>query len=91
MQDLTSAKAIWLKGVLFLLIAVASVALLLAEAPGWRVALLLALAIWGSCRAYYFAFYVIQHYVDPGFRFSGLGAFLVYAWRKRRARNTGMQ
>jgi hypothetical protein len=26
------------------------------------------------CRFYYFAFYVIEHYVDPGYRFSGLGS-----------------
>lgn len=84
MQDLKNPKAIWLKGILFLLIASASAALLIWEAPGWRVALLLALAIWGSCRAYYFAFYVIQHYVDPSFRFSGLGAFVWYALRKRK-------
>jgi hypothetical protein len=45
---------------------------LILEHPSVRVAVLLALAIWASCRAYYFAFYVIQHYVDPGYRFSGL-------------------
>ena len=84
MQDLKSPKAIWLKGVLFLLIAVASATLLICETASWRVGLLLALTIWGSCRAYYFAFYVIQHYVDPSFRFSGLGAFVLYALRKRK-------
>jgi hypothetical protein len=35
-------------------------------------------------RAYYFAFYVIQHYVDPGYRFSGLFSFLRYFLRSRR-------
>jgi hypothetical protein len=84
MQDLKRPAAIWLKGILFLLIAVSSATLLLWEAASWRIALLLALVVWGSCRAYYFAFYVIQHYVDPMFRFSGLGAFLLYALRKRR-------
>jgi hypothetical protein len=83
MQDLKSSKAIWFKGAAFALIAIISSVLLLVELPTFRVAVLLALALWASCRAYYFAFYVIQHYVDPGFRFSGLGSFLVYALRKR--------
>lgn len=83
MRDLKTSKAIWFKGVIFLLIAVISTVLLLLEMPTLRVALLLGLALWASCRAYYFAFYVIEHYVDPEFRFSGLGSFIVYAWRKR--------
>ena len=83
MQDLKSSKAMWFKGTVFLLIAIASSVLLVLELPTVRVAVLLALAIWASCRAYYFAFYVIEHYVDPGFRFSGLGSFIVYVLRKR--------
>jgi hypothetical protein len=45
--------------------------------------LLLALTIWCFARAYYFAFYVIQHYVDPGYRFAGLADFARYVLRKR--------
>lgn len=82
MQDLKSHKAIWLKGVAFLAIAVTACVLLLVDSFSIRTALLLVLAIWASCRAYYFAFYVIQNYVDPQFRFSGLGAFVVYAIKK---------
>jgi len=33
--------------------------------------------------AYYFAFYVIEHYVDPGYRFAGLWSFVRYVLRKR--------
>ncbi len=83
MQDLKSSKAMWFKGAGFLLIAIVSSALLIAETPKLRVGVLLALAIWASCRAYYFAFYVIQHYVDPSFRFSGLGSFIAYALRRK--------
>jgi hypothetical protein len=36
------------------------------------------LAIWGVCRAYYFAFYVIPHYADPQFRFAELNDFARY-------------
>ena len=83
MKDLKNPTVIWLKGGLFLAVGVASGALLLAEATTIEVALLLVLTVWGFCRAYYFAFYVIEHYVDPGFRFSGLFSFAAYLLRKR--------
>jgi len=35
--------------------------LLLLRHPKATTALLLAVAVWGFCRAYYFAFYVIDH------------------------------
>jgi hypothetical protein len=57
--------------------------LLLAEVTTIKVALLLALTVWGFCRAYYFAFYVIEHYVDPGYRFSGLFSFACYVIRRK--------
>ena len=65
MRDLQSSKLIWLKGWLFLLLGIASAALVCLEAPSLKVALLLALAVWSFCRAYYFAFYVLERYVDP--------------------------
>jgi hypothetical protein len=84
MRDLKNPTAIWLKGWLFLGIGTTGAALLLLlEAPTFRAALLLAIVIWGFCRAYYFAFYVIEHYVDPGYRFSGLLSFAKYLLRKR--------
>lgn len=86
MTDLKSARAIWLKGILFVLLGTTSAAMLLLESPTVRTALLLALAIWAFCRAYYFAFYVIEHYVDPTCRFSGLGSFVRYAFSKKKPR-----
>jgi hypothetical protein len=83
MQDIKSPRLLWLKGILFLLIGVASALLLIFEVPTLRTVLLLFLAIWGFCRAYYFAFYVIEHYVDARFRFSGLMSFIAYALRRR--------
>lgn len=82
MKDLTNANWIKLKGALFLLLGVAAAALLWQEQPTTKTALLLALVIWCFCRAYYFAFYVIEHYVDPGFKFSGLGSFIAYWFRR---------
>jgi hypothetical protein len=58
--------------------------LILAEHPTVKVALLLGIAIWCFARAYYFAFYVIEHYVDLGYKFAGLGSFVAYLLRKRR-------
>jgi hypothetical protein len=63
--------------------------LLVAEAPTLRVTLLLAIAIWSFCRFYYFAFYVIEHYVDPGYKFAGLGSFVVYLWRNGARSRSG--
>ena len=83
MQDIKSPHILWLKGALFLLIGLGSSALLILDLPTLRTMLLLLLAIWGFCRAYYFAFYVIEHYVDPRFRFSGLMSFIAYALRRR--------
>ena len=78
MKDLTNPNWIKLKGILFLLIGLLSSLLLVLEHPSWKVAVLLAVAIWCFCRFYYFAFYVIEHYVDPGYRFSGLWSFARY-------------
>ncbi len=66
----------FLKAVLFLLILASCCALLLLEAPTWRAAGLLALIVWTSARLYYFLFYVIERYIDPSYRFSGLASAL---------------
>lgn len=84
MKDLTSSRWIKLKGILFLLLGIASAALLIVENPTWKTVLLLALAIWCFCRFYYFAFYVIEKYVDSSYKFSGLWSFACYMVRSRR-------
>ena len=84
MPDLTNPKLIKLKGLLFLLMGILSSALLLIHAPNLTVAFLLLVAVWSFCRFYYFAFYVIQHYVDPGFRFAGLWDFAWYLVQRRK-------
>ena len=83
MADLRNPRLIYLKGGLFLVTGSLAAGLILADHPSLKLAALLAIAIWSFCRAYYFAFYVIEHYVDPGFKFAGLGAFAQYAWRRR--------
>ena len=87
MRDLTSPFWIKFKGILFLIIGILSSALLIIDTQSWRVALMLVIAIWCFCRFYYFAFYVIERYVDPGYRFSGLCSFFGYLISKRRRSN----
>lgn len=82
-MDLTSPKLIYLKGILFLVGGLLASALLILEHPTLKVVCLLAVAIWCFARAYYFAFYVIEKYVDPSYRFAGLGSFCRYLMRRR--------
>lgn len=82
--DLKSVRIIVAKGFLFFLSGCLAVGLILAEAGSVKVAILLAIAIWSFCRFHYFAFYVIEHYVDPQFRFAGLGSFVRYLWKRWR-------
>ena len=89
MTDLKSPTLIYLKGFLFLLAGCVAAGLVVAEQPTIKVVCLMAIAIWSFCRFYYFAFYVIEHYVDPSFRFAGLSSFAAYLVRSRRPRTDG--
>jgi hypothetical protein len=84
MKDLSNPFWIKLKGILFLLIGLIAVVLLFLDSPTWKTAGLLALAIWSFCRFYYFAFYVIEKYMDPDYKFSGLISFAKYLLRGRK-------
>ena len=85
MRDLTNPTWIKVKGLLFLVAGMIAAGLVLLEQPSLKVAVLLALAIWCFCRFYYFAFYVIEHYVDPSFRFAGLWDAARYLiWGRKR-------
>lgn len=87
MADLKNVRLIYLKGGLFLVILVASVYLILQESASIRVAGLLVLVVWSSARLYYFMFYVIEKYVDRSYRFSGIGSFVAYLFRRQKTRN----
>jgi hypothetical protein len=71
-MDITSPTLLKLKGLLFALLGLLSATLLLLPILSWRSAALLAITVWAFCRAYYFCFYVMHHYVDPSFRYAGL-------------------
>jgi hypothetical protein len=85
MADLRSPRLLYLKAGLLLAVGLLASGLLVAENPSWKVALLLALAVWGFARAYYFAFYVIEHYIDDSYKYAGLVDFLRYALGRRGA------
>jgi hypothetical protein len=84
MGDLKNPKLIYAKGILFVVLGGLASAAILLQHPDWRLAGLLAVAVWSFSRAYYFAFYVIEHYVDPGYKFAGLWDFAAYLVRRRR-------
>jgi len=73
---ITSRPLLYLKALLFLLTGLLASAVILLDHPSFKLAALLALAIWAFARAYYFAFYVVEHYIDPTFHYTGLIDFL---------------
>lgn len=87
MKDLTSPLWIKMKGFLFLLIGVGGAATIFIGNATWQTAVLLALTIWSFCRFYYFAFYVIEKYVDSKYKFSGLISFARYLARTKRKKD----
>jgi hypothetical protein len=86
MSDIKQPWLLWTKGALFLFLGLIASALLLAETPTLRTLVLHAIAVWAFCRAYYFAFYVVEKYADPGYKFAGLIDFARYAMGRRKAK-----
>jgi len=82
MKIIENKKLLIIKGFLFLVAGVLASALLLLATFSWKRFLLLVLIIWAFCRFYYFMFYVIEKYVDDKYKFSGIGSFIVYLFRK---------
>jgi hypothetical protein len=58
--------------------------LIIFETRSWQITVLLVLVVWTSARLYYFMFYVIEKYVDPGYRFAGMVSFLRYLFSKKQ-------
>ena len=87
MRDLENPRWMYAKAALLLIVVLLSCILLLIQAPSWRTGALLVLVIWASARVYYFMFYVIERYIDPSYRFSGIFSALRYAFGKGRARD----
>ncbi len=88
MADITNPRLIYAKGFLFLVGGILASGLILAEHPTLKIAALLGIAVWCFARFYYFAFYVIEHYVDGNYKFAGLGSFLRYLCSPRSLAST---
>jgi hypothetical protein len=82
MTDIKDPRLIYAKGFMFLFGGLLAGGLLMLEHPSLKVFLLLAVCVWCFARFYYFAFYVIEHYVDAGYRYAGLWSFVRYMLRR---------
>lgn len=74
-MDIRSPALLKLKAALFLFVGILSallLGLLVQPLLSWQVLVLFVVSIWAFCRAYYFCFYVMEHYADPSFRYAGL-------------------
>jgi hypothetical protein len=84
MRDLKNPNLMLLKAVLFVGIGLIAAGLLIADTLTVRTVVLLLLVIWSFSRAYFFAFYVIEKYIDPSYRFSGLLSAAKFIVSRRR-------
>jgi hypothetical protein len=91
MADIQSPRLLYMKGALFLGLGILASTILLIEHPTAKTAALMAVAVWAFARAYYFAFYVIEHYIDPGYKYAGLLSFLRYWMRRREKRDNNVK
>ncbi len=82
--DLLNPKWMYLTAIGFVLIAFLCALGLLMRSMRFETAVLITLLVWASARAYYFCFYVIEKYIDPEFKFAGLGSVLRYLMNNRR-------
>ena len=89
MVDLKNPNWIVFKGVLFLILGIMSATFLVIMVSRLDVAVLLVIAIWAFCRFYFFAFYVIEKYVDSEHKFDGLYATFFYLIRKTWIKDMG--
>jgi hypothetical protein len=89
MADLTSRPLIVIKGLLFLVIMAGAALILLLKQASLTAAFAVCALSWASARFYYFLFYVLERYVDPELRYSGVLALTAALFKKtqrRRAR-----
>lgn len=84
--DIQGPRLLSIKGGLLLGPGILASAPLLLENPSLRADALLAVAIWAFARAYDFAFYVVESYIDDTYKLAGLLSFLRYLMRRRDGR-----
>ena len=69
---------------MFLGISTLAAGLLMVELPSMKVAVLVTLLVWASCRFYYFLFYVLERYVDQTMKYAGIWDLMMGMRRRRR-------
>lgn len=85
-RELQNVVLIYFKAWLFFIILLISTVAIIVETHSVYIAVLLVLVIWSTARLYYFMFYVIEKYIDPKFKFSGIFAALKYLFSQPRAK-----
>ncbi len=90
MNDIKDPRLLWIKGGLFVLLGSLAFGLVILQSGSITVTVAALIAIWAFCRAYYFAFYVVEHYIDGEYRFAGLTSVFYY-WRRERIRLSSTQ
>lgn len=83
-MDIKNPRLLKLKGILFLTLGILSGGMILWISQSLIVTGLLMICIWAFARFYYFAFYVLHHYADPEFKYSGLFDLARYLLGRKR-------
>ena len=65
-----------------LLLAILTGSLLLLRHPELIDIALIIITVWAACRFYFGAFYVIEHWIDPEYKFDGLLHFVYWFSKK---------
>jgi hypothetical protein len=91
MREIKRPTWMVIKAGLFCVLGISASVLLYQGSPTATTLVLLALAVWSFCRLYYFGFYVVEHYIDPSYRFSGLFSVAQYliATKLRKEKSGG--
>jgi hypothetical protein len=72
MLNIRSKNLIVIKGLLLITIVIGSIIGITCYCPRIEVVVLLLILVWASARSYYFLFYVLEKYVDPKLRYTGI-------------------
>ncbi len=80
--DIKSKRWLHLKGWLFLLIGLLVGGTILFESQSFRTLFLLAMAIWGFCRFYYYLFYVLENYIGRNQKYAGIWDAIKYLFKR---------
>lgn len=83
MGDIKSPRLLLIKALLFLAAGLMAGGALLLDHFSWTNLFLLVTAVFSFSRFYYFCFYVIEHYIDPKYKFAGLTSVITYYRAKK--------